>query len=266
MNKLNYKSIFLKLRQLQKGEIIYTIAIALSLTFLFSVWGISFKMSASKEAFGDNLFLKYFVYTLPVLPIYLFAKRLFNKYNNGNDNFKNSILVYLFIVIALSIMIKIVVRKPIFFLQQDYIAYTVIEEQITEGVVEKGKGIYKDDEIGEVLQANILENSVVLRIDKDEVPVTNQAEKRFVQKGYFGYWQTPVLLGYTPKSSLENQISFKLNPALSLKDFFRYLLQIVSVYYLEMFQKSILSYAFLLIVAVCFLVYVILKAKTNKTN
>jgi hypothetical protein len=266
MSNINFKSIASQLKRLRQGEIVYLIAIALSLTFLLSVLGIGFKMSATKEAFGDNLFLKYFVYMLPVLPIYLFAKRLFNKYNNGNDNFKNSILVYLFIVIALSIMIKIVVRKPIFFLQQDYIAYTVIEEDIADGIVEKGKGIYKDDDIGEVLQANILENSVVLKIDKAEMPVTNQAEKRFVQKGYFGYWQTPVLLGYTPKKSLENQISFKLNPILSVKDFFRYLFQIVPAYYLEMFQKSILSYAFIFILAVCFLVYLILKVKTNKIN
>jgi hypothetical protein len=266
MSNINFKSIASQLKRLRQGEIVYSIAIGLSLTFLFSVWGIGFKMNATNEAFGDSLFLKYLVYGVPIFPLYILVKLLFNKYNNGNSNFKNSMLIYLFLVIVLSIMIKIVVRKPILFLQQDYIAYTVTEEQTTEGVVEKGKGIYKDDEIGEVLQANILENSVVLRIDKDEMPVTNQAEKRFVQKVYFGYWQTPVLLGYTPKSSLENQISFKLNPVLSVKDFFRYLLQIVPVFYLEMFQKSVLSYAFLLIVAVCFFVYLILKLKTNKTN
>ncbi|MEQ1554595.1 MAG: hypothetical protein ABL929_10470 [Ferruginibacter sp.] len=215
MNKINFKQYILQLKKLKAKEIIHLILVGLSLTFLFSVLGFGFILTATKEAFGESVLLKYLVYMLPIFLFLFLVNTLFKKFNDGNINFKNSILVFLFIVAVASALLKLKISKPIFILQQDYIAYSVVKEQVTDGVVQKGTGLYADKEIGEIPLHTVIENSVISRTDKDEMPVSNQNEDTWVAKENYAYWQTPILLGYEPNESLQYQISFQPHPIYS---------------------------------------------------
>jgi len=241
-------------------EVVSLCLVALLLTFLLSVFGVGFSLQATDAAFGDSKILRWVVYLIPVvLTWYLVWEKLFKKFNKRNT-FKHSALVYLFLVVIGSFIIKLKVNTHVYFLQQDYLAY---KSENKLDVDEAVKTINSNPETNEPVFVPS-DNNVIYKNDVDIIPDKSEESDVYVTSSHFAYWQTPVLLGYNPTGKLASNISFHPKPITSIRDFFRYLFQIVPFYYLELFLKSILSLSFLLITLYCILLYYFLRHKEIK--
>lgn len=241
-------------------EVIALCLVALLITFTLSVFGVGFSLQATDVAFGESKILKWVVYLIPVaLAGYFFGEKVFKKFNKDNT-FKHSALVYLFLVVIGSFIIKLKVKTPVYFLQQDYLAY---KSENKLDVDEAVKTVRSNTETNEHVFVPS-DNNVIYKSDLDIIPDKSEESDVYVTSSHFAYWQTPVLLGYNPTGKLASDISFHPKPITSIRDFFRYLFQMIPVYYLELFLKSILSLSFLLITLYCILLYYFLSHKEIK--
>jgi hypothetical protein len=241
-------------------EIISLFLVALLITFALSVFGVGFSLQATDAAFGESKILRWVVYLIPVvLTWYLAWEKLFKKFNKRNT-FKHSALVYLFWVVIGSFIIKLKVNTPVYFLQQDYLAY---KSENKLDVDEAFKTIRSNAEAHEPVFVPS-DNYVIYKSEVDIIPDKSEESDLYVTSSHFAYWQTPVLLGYSPNGKLASDISFHPRPIASIKDFFRYLFQLVPVFYLELFLKSFFSLSLLLISLYSILLYYFLRHKEIK--